>query len=142
MRIFLLAVVAVCPVTAQLTTDQASRLAELPLKCIHQEYPNKTGHTIEADTDAKLTPRQLHPSFYGCFDWHSSVHGHWMLVRLLRTMPQLPKAKEIRATLSQSLSQENLSAEAAYFDRFKLANIFERTYGRAWLLKPDQELPE
>lgn len=142
MRIFSLAVMVVLPLTAQLSLQQATHLAELPLKCLNQEYPNKTGHTIESGIDAKLTPSQLHPSFYGCFDWHSSVHGHWMLVRLLRTMPQLPKAKEIRAKLNQSFSSQNLSAEAAYFDRFKLANIFERTYGWAWLLKLDQELLE
>ncbi len=126
--------------SVRLTADGAAHLAELPLRCLHQEYPNKTAHTIEAAGDAALTPRELHPAFYGCFDWHSSVHGHWMLVRLLKTYPQLPKAAAIRAALDESFQPENLRAEAAYFARYKLANTFERTYGWAWLLKLDLEL--
>jgi hypothetical protein len=123
-----------------LTTDVAARLAELPLHCIQQEYPNKTAHTIEGETDARITPRQLHPSFYGCFDWHSSVHGHWMLVRLLKTNPGLPKEAAIRAMLATSFAPEALAGEVAYFEKYKLAKTFERTYGWAWLLKLDEEL--
>ena len=125
---------------AELTPEAASRLAELPLRCLHQEYPNKTGHSIEAAADAVMSPRELHPSFYGCFDWHSSVHGHWMLVRLLKTFPDLPRGAEIRAALDESFQPAALAREIDYFRRYKLANTFERTYGWAWLLKLDQEL--
>jgi hypothetical protein len=125
---------------AQLTLEGAAHLAELPLRCLHREYPNKTGHSIESAADAALTPRQLHPAFYGCFDWHSSVHGHWMLVRLLKTHPDLPKAAGIRNAIDQSLQPANLEGEVAYFEKFKLSNTFERTYGWAWLLKLDEEL--
>jgi hypothetical protein len=123
-----------------LTPDLASRLAELPLHCIQQEYPNKTAHTIEAESDARLSPRQLHPSFYGCFDWHSSVHGHWMLVRLLKTNKGLPKEAEIRKILHTSFRPEALLGEVKYFQNYKLSKTFERTYGWAWLLKLDEEL--
>jgi hypothetical protein len=123
-----------------LTPDIASRLAELPLHCIQQEYPNKTAHTIEGAADAKLTPRQLHPSFYGCFDWHSSVHGHWMLVRLLKTTKGLPKEPQIRQILAESFQPQAIAGEVNYFQNYKLAKTFERTYGWAWLLKLDEEL--
>jgi hypothetical protein len=123
-----------------LTPDIAARLAELPLHCIQQEYPNKTAHTIEAEADAKLTPRQLHPAFYGCFDWHSSVHGHWMLVRLLKTTTNLPKQAQIRQVLHTSFHPEAIAGEVRYFQQYKLAKTFERTYGWAWLLKLDEEL--
>ena len=123
-----------------LTPDIASRLAELPLHCIQQEYPNKTAHTIEAESDARLTPRQLHPAFYGCFDWHSSVHGHWMLVRLLKTGKGLAKEAEIRQILNTSFQPQALAGEVKYFQNYKLAKTFERTYGWAWLLKLDEEL--
>jgi hypothetical protein len=131
---------AILLLAQMLTPDIASRLAELPLHCIQQEYPNKTAHTIEADLDAKLTPRQLHPSFYGCFDWHSSVHGHWMLVRLLKTSKGLAKEAEIRRILDTSFQKESLLGEVKYFQNYKLAKTFERTYGWAWLLKLDEEL--
>lgn len=123
-----------------LTPEIAARLAELPLHCIQQEYPNKTAHTIEGEADVKLTPRQLHPSFYGCFDWHSSVHGHWMLVRLLKTVKGLPKEARIREVLNTSFQPARLEGEAKYFQDYKLAKTFERTYGWAWLLKLDEEL--
>lgn len=140
MRLAAVLLPALCA-RAALTPDQAAQLAELPLKCITREYPNKTGHTQESGADASLTPRQLHPSFYGCFDWHSSVHGHWMLVRLLRGFP-LPNAARVRAVLDDSFAEAPLREEAAYFTRYQLARIFERTYGWAWLLKLDQELAE
>ncbi len=126
--------------TVSLTSAGAAHLAELPLRCLHQEYPNKTGHTIESGRDAVLTPKQLHPSFYGCFDWHSSVHGHWMLVRLLKTFPSLPQREQIRRSLEENLAADKLKAEAAYFRQYKLARTYERTYGWAWLLKLDEEL--
>jgi len=123
-----------------LTASGAAHLAELPLRCLHQEYPNKTGHSIESAKDAVLTPKQLHPSFYGCFDWHSSVHGHWMLLRLLKSYPALPQREQIRRVLDESFAADKLKAEAAYFSQYKLARTYERTYGWAWLLKLDQEL--
>ena len=118
----------------------AARLADLPLHCIRQEYPNKTAHTIEGELDARLTPKQLHPAFFGCLDWHSSVHGHWMLVRLLKTNPGMAKNEAIRATLADSFTPAAIAAEVAYFQQYKLAKTFERTYGWAWLLKLDEEL--
>ena len=124
----------------RLTDEIAVRLSELPLGCIEQEYPNKTAHIINNEQEAKLTPGQLHPVFYGCFDWHSSVHGHWMLVRLLRTRPTLPNRETIIDILNQSFTKSKLLAEAEYFTRFESAASFERTYGWAWLLKLDEEL--
>ncbi|MCX6602232.1 MAG: DUF2891 domain-containing protein [Acidobacteria bacterium] len=131
---------AVLLLAQMLTPEIASRLAELPLHCIRQEYPNKTGHTTESDGDARLTPRQLHPAFYGCLDWHSSVHGHWMLVRLLKTTKGLSKEAEIRKVLAESFTPEAIAGEVRYFEGYKLAKTFERTYGWAWLLKLDEEL--
>lgn len=122
-----------------LTISGASHLATLPLKCLAQEYPNKINHTAISDSDQMMTPRQMHPAFYGCFDWHSSVHGHWMLVRLLKDFPSLPEAAKIRAALSTDLSPGNISREVKYFNT-PLSKNFERTYGWAWLLKLQQEL--
>ncbi len=122
-----------------LTPEGASHLASLPLKCIEQEFPNKTGHTSNNDTDHVLLPRQLHPAFYGCFDWHSCVHGHWMLVKLLKLFPGLPEADAIRNVINKTITRENIEQEVKYFDR-PLAASWERTYGWAWLLKLDEEL--
>lgn len=118
----------------------ASFLAQLPLHCIQTEYPNKPNHTIETAQEVALSPKQLHPSFYGCLDWHSSVHGHWMLVKILKTYPNLPETQQIIAMLENSFSTENLQKEADYFNQYKLAKGFERTYGWAWVLKLDEEL--
>ncbi|MDD2512486.1 MAG: DUF2891 family protein, partial [Proteiniphilum sp.] len=112
-----------------LTDEIAARLSELPLGCIEQEYPNKTAHIINNETEAKLTPRELHPAFFGCFDWHSSVHGHWMLVRLLKIRPSIPDRGAIVDALNRSFTKSNLSSEAEYFAKYETANIFERTYG-------------
>ncbi|HEY2909752.1 MAG TPA: DUF2891 domain-containing protein [Gemmataceae bacterium] len=122
----------------ELTPDRASAFAKLALKGIGREYPNKPGHALSGPADLK-TPRALHPAFYGCYDWHSAVHGHWMLARLLRLYPDLPEAKTIRAALCEHLTTENLQAEADYF-RKPDNKSFERTYGWAWLLKLAQEL--
>lgn len=123
----------------ELTLKGASHLANLPLKCIGKEFPNKTNHTSNKDSDHVLLPKQLHPAFYGCFDWHSSVHGHWMLVRLLKLYSQLPEAMQIREALNRNLAKENLINEVKYFD-IPLTSSWERTYGWAWILKLDQEL--
>jgi hypothetical protein len=87
--------------------------AGLALNCVHQEYPNKVSHVLNADADAQ-TPRALYPAFYGCFDWHSAVHGHWLLARLARLAPQSPLAAKARVALAQSLTAKNLEGEAAY----------------------------
>jgi hypothetical protein len=116
----------------------AERFAHLALECLHQEYPNKIAHTLAGYGDAQ-TPRALHPAFYGCYDWHSDVHGHWLLVRLVRQFPAAPFAQPARAELARSLTPESLAAEAAYLLRADRAS-FERPYGLAWLLKLAAEL--
>jgi len=123
----------------ELTAKGASHLASLPLKCITQEFPNKTNHTSNTDSDHVLLPKELHPSFYGCFDWHSSVHGHWMLMRLLKLFPNLPEAATIRAVLNKTITKENIIKEVKYFG-MPLTSSWERTYGWAWILKMDEEL--
>ncbi|MBN9298411.1 MAG: DUF2891 domain-containing protein [Filimonas sp.] len=121
-----------------LTVEGASHLAALPLKCLQQEYPNKTSHTSEGNEDHLRTPKQMHPAFYGCFDWHSCVHGHWMLVKLLKQFPDLPEAAKVRAAISLNITPENIRGEVAYFK--SLSKNYERTYGWAWLLKLQSEL--
>lgn len=122
-----------------LTSQGAAHLASLPMKCILQQYPNKINHTAVADSDQMLTPIQQHPSFYGCFDWHSSVHGHWMLVRLLKQFPKLNEQSQIRKVLNTTLTEKNIQIETGYF-KSSLNRSFERTYGWAWVLKLQQEL--
>ncbi|HYX31137.1 MAG TPA: DUF2891 domain-containing protein [Pyrinomonadaceae bacterium] len=121
-----------------LTQSQASHFASLALKCIQKEYPNKPDHTIN-DKDDVRSPREMHPAFYGCLDWHSTVHGHWMLVHLLKLFPNLPEAKQIRAALGANLSEKNIAGEVAYLKQPGRAS-FERTYGWAWFLKLAEEL--
>jgi len=121
-----------------MTKEQASAFAKLALKGLHKQYPNKPADVLNADDDVK-SPKAMHPAFYGCFDWHSSVHGHWMLVRVLKRYPDLPEAKAIRAALAESLTAKNLQAEADYFARPNTQS-FERPYGWAWLLKLAEEL--
>ena len=115
-----------------------SNFARLVLRCIHREYPNKLDHVL-ADATQVRSPRQLHPAFYGCFDWHSSVHGHWLLAHLLRLYPELPEADEIRDALNDNLSADKLLAEGDYFKQ-EGRGSFERMYGWAWLLKLAEEL--
>jgi hypothetical protein len=121
-----------------MTTAQASAFARLALKGLSREYPNKPGTVLNAAADVK-SPRAQHPAFYGSFDWHSSVHGHWMLVRLLRRFPDLPEKAQVRAALGEHLTAENLQAEADHFARPNRQS-FERPYGWAWLLKLAEEL--
>jgi hypothetical protein len=125
---------------SKMTQQQASSFARLALKGIRKEYPNKPGDVLNSAQDIK-SPRAMHPAFYGSFDWHSSVHGHWMLVRLLRLFPDLPERKQIRAVLTEHLTAKNLQAEADYFARPN-AQSFERPYGWAWLLKLAEELQD
>jgi len=121
-----------------LTQNQASHFAQLALKCARKEYPNKLDHTMN-DGDEVRGPKTLHPAFYGCFDWHSTVHGHWMLVHLLRTFPQMPEGNQIREALNANLTEKNIAGEVAYLKQANRAS-FERTYGWAWLLKLTEEL--
>jgi hypothetical protein len=126
--------------TATFDANAASRFAKLALACIEKEYPNKISHSLNSDADV-APPRKLTPAFYGCYDWHSSVHGHWLLVRLVRTFPNAPFAAPAREALRRSLTTENLAQEAAYL-RATGRTSFERPYGLAWLLQLAAELRE
>jgi hypothetical protein len=118
----------------------AERFAKLALQCVHKEYPNKISHVLNSEADV-AAPCKLTPAFCGCYDWHSSVHGHWLLVRLLRTFPDAPFAKAARDALKESLTAENLKVEAAYLRGDGRAS-FERPYGLAWVLQLCAELRE
>jgi hypothetical protein len=118
----------------------AERFAKLALACVHKEYPNKISHVLNSDADV-APPRKLTPAFCGCYDWHSSVHGHWLLVRLLRTFPDASFAKAARDALKESLTGENLKSEAVYL-RGEGRASFERPYGLAWVLQLCAELRE
>ena len=118
----------------------AKRFAKLALACVGKEYPNKISHVLNSDKDV-APPRKLTPAFYGCYDWHSSVHGHWLLVRLLRTFPNASFAGAARGALGNSLTAENLKQEAAYLRGAGRAS-FERPYGLAWLFQLCAELRE
>src|SRR5437773_8180633 len=143
-----LAVLLLTPSIAVAATDAAptfdlkaaERFAKLALTCVEKEYPNKISHVLNSDTDV-APPRKLTPAFYGCYDWHSSVHGHWLLVRLIRTFPDAPFATPARDALRKSLTAENLKQEAAYL-RGEGRASFERPYGLAWLLQLCAELRE
>ena len=138
--------------TSAPTDDSAHELAPLPnndhsyvpvfanlaLDCIHKEYSNKIAHFMSSDEDLK-PPRELYPAFYGCFDWHSSVHGHWLLVRLLNTHPDLIDRPAVISKLNQSFTRDNIAGELANYQRPGMAS-FERPYGIAWLLQLTTEL--
>jgi hypothetical protein len=116
----------------------AERFAGLALDCVGREYPNKIQHVLQGDGDAR-PPRELTPAFFGCYDWHSAVHGHWLLLRLLRTGPQGPWRGPARAALERSLTEAHLRAEVAYLEAEGRA-AWERPYGLAWLLQLAAEL--
>jgi hypothetical protein len=120
--------------------EAAQRFARLALACVHKEYPNKLAHSLNSDADV-APPRKLMPAFYGCYDWHSSVHGHWLLARLAHGFPDASFTPEARAALQQSLSEANITQEVAYLKAEGRAS-FERPYGLAWLLQLDAELHE
>jgi hypothetical protein len=122
--------------------DEAAvdRFAHLALTCLHQEYPNKISHVMSSDEDVR-PPRALTPVFYGCFDWHSAVHGHWLLVRLCRMYPEASFVPDARAALSKSFVPEKVAAEVEYM-RAEGRGTFERPYGLAWLLQLSAELHE
>ena len=147
MGCLLLVVVACCllgPTASAQSLDttlddvRGTAFARLALAGIAKEYPNKPADVLNGDGDVR-PPRAIHPAFYGCYDWHSAVHGHWMLVRILRRLPGLPIEAEIRATLAASLTADNLEAEARFFAR-PGARSYERPYGWSWLLKLAEEL--
>jgi hypothetical protein len=116
----------------------AARFADLALACVGREYPNKIAHALESDADVK-PPRLLTPVFFGCYDWHSSVHGHWLLARLARLFPNAPFALPARAALRAAFTPEKVSGEVAYLAAPGRAT-FERPYGLAWLLRLAAEL--
>jgi hypothetical protein len=126
--------------TVQFDINAAQRFANLALACVHKEYPNHISHTLNSDADV-AAPRKLTPAFYGCYDWHSSVHGHWLLVRLVRTFPDAPFVQSAREALRQSLTPEHIAQEAMYL-RGDGRSSFERPYGLAWLLQLVAELRE
>jgi hypothetical protein len=140
--LFLLITLGAAHETASPTLDAAAaeRFARLALACVDKEYPNKISHVLNSDADV-APPRKLTPAFYGCYDWHSSVHGHWLLVRLARTFPEAPFTEASREALRKSLTADNLKQEAAYLRETGRAN-FERPYGLAWLLQLVAELRE
>jgi hypothetical protein len=137
-----LSIFAACPASAAPAFDKkaAERFAKLALACVNKEYPNKISHVLNSDADV-AAPRKLTPTFYGCYDWHSSVHGHWLLVRLLRTFPNASFAGAAREALRKSLTAENLKKDAAYL-RGEGRTSFERPYGLSWLLQLCAELRE
>lgn len=140
--LWVLLAMAVTGLNAQTNFDAASaeRFAKLALDCVHKEYPNKIAHVMNSDADAR-PPRELMPAFYGCFDWHSSVHGHWLLARLARTYPDAAFAAPARAALNRSLTAANLAREAEYLAA-QGRESFECPYGLAWLLQLAAELRE
>jgi Protein of unknown function (DUF2891) len=116
----------------RLTAETANRFAELALSHVAREYPHKLDHVLEGPEDV-LGPRALHPIFFGSFDWHSCVHGYWLLMRTLRLYPQMPAASRIRSLLDEMLTAANVAGERDYLDRAYTGG-FERPYGWAWLL--------
>jgi len=121
-----------------LDVTAAARFARLALDCVHREYPNKISHVLNSDTDIE-PPHELTPAFYGCLDWHSAVHGHWLLARLMHEFPDAPFAAEARAALNLTLTPEHIAGDVAYLTAPGRAS-FERPYGLAWLLLLSSEL--
>ncbi|MEM7297131.1 MAG: DUF2891 domain-containing protein [Bacteroidota bacterium] len=127
---------AATPASIQL--EEAERLIALPLACVEKKYPYKLGQVLGDSSELK-TPLELHPIFYGCFDWHSAVHGYWSMVKLISTFPELSRGEEIREILANNITAENVAKELAYFEPDHNKS-FERTYGWAWYLKLVTEL--
>lgn len=132
------------PAPTALDGPLAARFARLALDCVHREYPNKIAHVLNTEADAQA-PSRLYPVFHGCFDWHSAVHGHWLLVRLLRVTPaaQMPEgmAGEISGALDRSFTADGVAGEVAYLQADNRGS-FERPYGMAWFLQLTAELRE
>src|ERR1700748_701864 len=126
------------PSDNRLTPEIASKFAAIALGHVTREYPNKLDHVLDGPGDAK-GPRALHPVFFGSFDWHSCVHGYWLLARLYRRFPQNIEATQIRALFDEAFTAAKAGGERAYLDRSS-AGGFERPYGWAWLLMLAGEL--
>jgi hypothetical protein len=122
------------------TVETASKFSNLAFSCISAEYPCKISHTLQSDKDV-ASPILLHPAFYGCYDWHSSVHGHWLLVKLIKLFPDLPQREQIIQAINRNITDQNIEAEIAYFKHEGRLG-FERPYGWAWLLKLTSELSD
>ena len=144
-KVFLLAVVVMSSQaiafqeidnSTEISAHQAANLMQLPLSCAETEYPNKLSQTLYSDDDL-ASPKALHPAFYGCFDWHSAVHGHWSMVRLLKAFPDIEGRDRALSILQQHITPANVAADLAYF---QLNSSWERPYGWAWLLKLMSEL--
>ncbi|WP_438729814.1 DUF2891 domain-containing protein [Parasphingorhabdus sp. DH2-15] len=129
--------IAIPDARADVLTD---RFAGFALACVHKQYPNKISHVLNGSDDV-AAPRDLYPAFYGCFDWHSSVHGHWLLTRILKTDPDTPMRDDILASLDRSFTKDNLAGELAYYQGEDRGS-FERPYGIAWYLQLVAELHE
>lgn len=138
--VLLIAASGVAHATQDFHEPAARRFAALALECVHKEYPNKIAHSMNSDADLK-PPRELTPAFYGCFDWHSAVHAHWLLARLARTFPGADFATVARAALQHSITAANIQQEVRYLNAPGRAT-FERPYGLAWLLQLSAELKE
>lgn len=124
--------------TLQLSLDEAKKIIELPLHCLEVEYPNKLGQVLASSEELK-SPKQLRPIFYGCFDWHSSAHGYWSVVKLVKQFPELDTNGLIDTLLTKVFTDENVAIEKAFFEQNHNKN-FERTYGWAWFFKLQEEL--
>jgi hypothetical protein len=120
-----------------LNTSGADFLANLAISCVQKEYPNKLNQLLKDETMLK-SPQELHPAFYGCYDWHSSVHGHWMLIHLIREFPDMTSKDQIISLLNENLTKENIIKEVSYFDQS--SKSWERMYGWSWVMKLGQEL--
>ncbi|WGF91808.1 DUF2891 domain-containing protein [Aequorivita marisscotiae] len=120
------------------TVAEANKLIELPLHCVGNAYPYKPSHTLASKANL-VEPKSVHPIFYGCFDWHSAVHGYWSMVSLLKQFPEIDKASEVRDLLTKNITPENVATEVAFFEK-PINKSFERTYGWAWLLKLSEAL--
>jgi len=141
-RLLILGFILCAVLKAEVDFDQtqAGRFAQLALDCVHKQYPNKIAHSLNSDSDVK-PPRELTPAFYGCYDWHSSVHGHWLLARLARLFPQALFAAQAREALEKSITAANIAEEVKYLNAVGRGS-FERPYGLAWLLQLAAELKE
>jgi hypothetical protein len=125
-------------VDLRLDVTEAARFARMALDCVTREYPNKIAHVLNSADDVR-GPRDLTPAFYGCYDWHSAVHGHWLLARVARLFPDEAFAAEACAAIARNITKDNIVAEFRYLDA-QGRETFERPYGLAWVLALTEEL--
>ncbi|MGZ8833792.1 MAG: DUF2891 domain-containing protein [Thermoanaerobaculia bacterium] len=136
----MITIIAATILSASFDAAAAERFANLALACVRKEYPNKIAHNLNSDADV-APPRKLTPAFYGCYDWHSSVHGHWLLARLARTFPDAAFTPKASAALARSITRAHIAQEVKYL-RGEGRASFERPYGLAWLVQLGAELRE